>query len=151
MNGRDDTPFEVRYDSALDTQGWTLAYHAMTRDLRISDGAYRLYLLLHQYAQQRGEAWPSRKTLAQGIGVSEPTIKRRLQELINIGLIERRRKRFGGVFTTYILNPNGRYQQGLVSAIGVKNDPYGDSIGVKNDPSYGSNLTRHGNYLPSRE
>ena len=126
---RDDLTFEVRYESPLDRDGWTVIYHRITLDRRISDGAYRLYLLLHRYAQSKSYAWPSRETLAREMGVSVETIRRRLKELTQVGLIERRKERFGGTSVTYLLNPNGQYLDRLrekdATDNGHKNVPIG--------------------------
>ncbi len=136
--------FEIRYERWLDAGGWTTVYHLITLDRRISDGAYRLYLLLHRYAQGKACAWPSRETLARDLGVSVATIRRRLEELSEVGLIERRKEHFGGVSVTYILDPHSRYAEGLQQAtqatIGSNLTQLGDNR-VKFDPSIGSNLT----------
>jgi len=142
-----DELIQVQYKDPIAASGWTIAWHALTLDTRISDGALRLYLLLHRYAQQSGKAWPSLSTLAEDLGISVKSVKRRMRELINLGLIERKRQSFGGTTITFLLDPREKY----AVAIGVKNDPsYGSNltpmgpIGVKNDPSYGSNLTPMG-------
>ena len=121
-----DELIQVQYKDPIAASGWTIAWHALTLDTRISDGALRLYLLLHRYAQQSGKAWPSLSTLAEDLGISVKSVKRRMRELINLGLIERKRQSFGGTTITFLLDPREKYAV---------------AIGVKNDPSYGSNLT----------
>lgn len=53
-------------------------------DSEISHGALRLYAVLARYADTEGQAWPSRKTLANRLGVSRDTIDRYLKELQKI-------------------------------------------------------------------
>ena len=86
---QDDEIMRVQYKDPLSAAGWTIAWHALTLDTRISDGALRLYLLLHRYAQQSGKAWPSLTRLANDLGISIKSVKRRMRELIDLGLIER--------------------------------------------------------------
>ena len=156
--GRTDQPERTRiaYRHLVDQAGWTVAYHLITLDPRISDGALRLYLLLHRYAQQRGETWTSVGRLAQDLRVTERTIQRRLQELTRLGLIERTRSGFGATFTTYILDPRDRYSEllrksGLIpdnnvqygEAIPDKNVRYGEAIPDKNVRSYRTKMSAH--------
>lgn len=58
----------------------------------ISSNAVRLFAVLHRYANTNLKAWPSRKTLADAMGVSTATIDRAKDELVEIGalLVENR-------------------------------------------------------------
>ena len=51
----------------------------------VSDGAVRLYGVLRRFADQEMKAWPSRRTLAERLGVSVDTLDRRLRELTDAG------------------------------------------------------------------
>jgi len=53
----------------------------------ISANAVRLYAVLNRYANSRGHAWPSRKTIADKMQVSVATIDRAKEELVNIGAL----------------------------------------------------------------
>jgi DNA-binding transcriptional MocR family regulator len=66
--------------------------HAMTVDLELTDGAYRLYALIERCAWKTGSTNVSQDTLADALGVSKDTIQRRLGELIEVGLITSERR-----------------------------------------------------------
>ena len=53
----------------------------------ISDGAFRLAVLLESYAGPERRAWPSIRTLAARLNVSYDTARRRLYELERADLI----------------------------------------------------------------
>lgn len=60
---------------------------------RVSHGAVRLYASLARYADSvTGTAWPSRRTLATRLRVSDDTIDRWVKELVDVGalFVERR-------------------------------------------------------------
>lgn len=56
-------------------------------DSDISANSVRLYGVLRRYADQNGQCFPSRRTLAQRCKVSESTLDRCIKELINIRAI----------------------------------------------------------------
>lgn len=56
-------------------------------DADISANAIRLYAVLNRYANDRGRAWPSRRTLADRLRVSASTIDRAKDELVGIGAL----------------------------------------------------------------
>ena len=56
-------------------------------DADISANAIRLYAVLNRYANDRGRAWPSRRTLAERLRVSASTIDRAKDELVGIGAL----------------------------------------------------------------
>lgn len=53
----------------------------------ISSNAVRLYGVLNRFANSRGVAWPSRKTIADLMGVSVATVDRAKDELVDIGAL----------------------------------------------------------------
>ncbi len=57
-------------------------------DSGISDGALRLYAVLALEANERGEAWPKRKSLADRLRCSTDTVDRRVKDLVEVGAIE---------------------------------------------------------------
>lgn len=57
-------------------------------DADISDGAFRLAVLLGSYANARRLCWPSMRTLAGRLGCHYDTARRRLHELEVAGLVQ---------------------------------------------------------------
>lgn len=53
----------------------------------ISANAVRLYAILNRFANSRGHAWPSRKTIADLMRVSVATIDRAKDELVELGAL----------------------------------------------------------------
>jgi hypothetical protein len=53
----------------------------------VSPNAVRLFAVLNRYANKRGQAWPSRKTLAELMDVSVATIDRAKDELVELGAL----------------------------------------------------------------
>lgn len=53
----------------------------------ISSNAVRLYAVLNRFANSRGHAWPSRKTIADQMRVSVATVDRAKDELVDIGAL----------------------------------------------------------------
>jgi hypothetical protein len=53
----------------------------------VSANAVRLFAVLNRYANKRGQAWPSRKTLAQLLEVSVATVDRAKDELVELGAL----------------------------------------------------------------
>lgn len=53
----------------------------------VSANAVRLFAVLNRYANKRGQAWPSRKTLGQLLDVSVATIDRAKDELVELGAL----------------------------------------------------------------
>lgn len=53
----------------------------------ISSNAVRLYGVLNRFANSRGHAWPSRKTIAEIMRVSVATVDRAKEELVEIGAL----------------------------------------------------------------
>lgn len=70
-------------------------------DADITSPAVRLYAVLRRYADQNGNCFPTRKTLATRVKVSEATVDRLLKELQGIGaLVVRNRKAESGAYTS---------------------------------------------------
>lgn len=92
---------KVEHRNPATSLGFAIVHHVITRDMRISHGAYRLYAHYLEYAQQSGEAWPGRDTVAGVFGVDVATISRWNAELIDAGLITRQR-RMSRTSMTYI-------------------------------------------------
>ena len=53
----------------------------------ISANAVRLYGVLNRFANSRGHAWPSRKTIAELMRVSVATVDRAKDELVTLGAL----------------------------------------------------------------
>lgn len=56
-------------------------------DADVSANAVRLYGVLNRFANSRGHAWPSRKTIAEKMRVSVATVDRAKDELVDIGAL----------------------------------------------------------------
>lgn len=87
----------------------------MMREKDISRRAILVYASLSSRAGL-GAIYPSQATIAEESGVSERTVRAALQELEDLGVIERRvrRGREGratGLTTAYLLHPNGRHEE----------------------------------------
>lgn len=62
-------------------------------NMKMSDGAFRLYCLLESYCfGEKRECYPSQKTLAEKLRKSVRTIQRYITELVELGLIKVRRR-----------------------------------------------------------
>lgn len=69
--------------------------------LPIAHGAFRLYALIARYADySTGEAFPSRSTLGERLGVSTDTVDRWLRELTKAGAVEITHRKNGKVNRT---------------------------------------------------
>lgn len=87
----------------------------MMREKDVSRRAILVYASLSSRAGL-GAIYPSQATIAEESGVSERTVRAALQELEDLGVIERRvrRGREGratGLTTAYVLHPNGRHEE----------------------------------------
>jgi hypothetical protein len=100
---------------------------ALVADRSVSSNAVRVWARLDHYAGRRGDAMPSRSTLADDLGMSEATVKRALAELTAAGWITRRRLGSSNVWET-VLNDQAR----------VTGDPCPDP----GRPRNGSRVTR---------
>lgn len=71
--------------------------------------ARRLWVVLHSYKNMKtGLAYPARKTLAGDMGCSVETVKRAVQELVKLRLIEVRQNRSVGIWSSnhYLIPAN---------------------------------------------
>ena len=114
----------IQYRRAVDQAGFAQLCHLVTLDTELNDGAVRLYLLLLKYAQDKGNCWPGIKRLARELGKSEPTIKRRMAELVERGLITRQ-QRLNTSAITWLEDLEEVY-----SSVSIKNDT---DVSIKND------------------
>jgi len=102
-------------------KGWTDRGHftiipnCVLEDVTLTSQARMLYTLLTRYGRQKrvGKeyflvSWAGRPKLAELTGESEWTVSQRMKELIDRGLIERKR-RPGGSSLTYICDPHYVY------------------------------------------
>ena len=99
-------------------------------EVRVGDPTLKVLLIaIANYADENNRAWPSQKRLAYDTEVSERTIRRKMNELQDLGLIsiEERRRPSGEVATSVVtLNTSG--QSGRLSQPADKIDP---TIGQK--------------------
>lgn len=88
-------PDKIRYRSAADAAGWTEANNLVLDDNAISDGAFRTYLALRNYARQDDNAFPAQKTLAERRGCSVRSVQLYIGELVDRGLVTVERQGLG--------------------------------------------------------
>ena len=75
---------------------YTIIQNSLICDLRLSDGAYRLNILLQSMAYgNKTTIFPSQKYMSVALGKSVRTIQRYLKELVKNGLITIRRRGMG--------------------------------------------------------
>jgi len=71
----------------------TIIQNELIANIRISDGAYRLYIMLQSMCYgQKCECYPSEHYLATSLGRSVRTVQRYLKELVQHNLIVKRRR-----------------------------------------------------------
>ena len=117
----------------------------------LSTTAVRIFGVIDRFVGSNENAWPSHKTIGKTIGVSVPTVKRAVNELIKVGaVLAVRQKRADGSFTSseYYVWPKSvemgatvHYGQGNYALRDSSDLTYG---GVKNDLRDRSNLTYGG-------
>jgi hypothetical protein len=106
-------------------------------------------VLLAEHAGKDGTCWPSRRTLAELTGTSQPSIKRALRELESANFIRRlARHNESGAQTTSLIEiliagDHGRSRGGSVKTPrGITGDPGAGSVktprGITGDPGAGS-------------
>ena len=106
----------------------------------LSTTAVRIFGVIDRFVGSNENAWPSHKTIGKTIGVSVPTVKRAVNELIKVGaVLAVRQKREDGSFTSseYYVWPKSvemgatvHYGQGNYALRDSSDLTYG---GVKND------------------
>ena len=104
-----EKPEQMRFRRPVHALGFAMIYHVLTLDRELSDGAFRLYALLLKYARQKDACWPGLERLAEDLGKGVPTVKRRLAELVDRGLVTRER-RFMRSSVTWIEDLEEAYQ-----------------------------------------
>ncbi len=82
----------LAFRNPVKQEGWAMIYHVLTLDRDLTDGAFRLYVLLLKYARQAEQCWPGRERLSKDLGKSVRTIDYRLDELVERGLITREQR-----------------------------------------------------------
>lgn len=111
----------------------------------VSDGAIRLWGVLHRHADRGGQSWPSRTLLAKLCHCSVSTVDRRVVELTESGwmTVERRYDEAGDPTSNlYILRLGGRAGEGTVSpGVGVPGGPTSDDLMRATDERETSNET----------
>lgn len=89
----------------------------------ISSNAVRLYAILNRFANAQGKAWPSRRTLAEMMGVSVATVDRAKDELVDLGALHVENR----------LGPNGDLTSNIYTLVMSspvrKGSPTGDGRG----------------------
>ena len=138
---------EIRFRNPIQRHGFAIVYHVLTLDKTLSDGAFRLYALLLKYAQQKNHAYPGVQRLADDLGTSERTIKSRLAELEQPGLITRQR-RFGKSSITWIEDLTEVYANYLDE--GAENCPFDQTCeGAENCPTATEQMCEGAENCPS--
>lgn len=70
-----------------DVPQFAMVWSELLLDTSLSDGAVRLYAVLHHHCRGGRSAWPSRSRLAELLGRSVPTVQARLRELVDAGWV----------------------------------------------------------------
>jgi DNA-binding Lrp family transcriptional regulator len=83
--------------------GWFMVDNVLIDDVGKHIGCVPLciYLSLKRHANQSGVAWPKYKLIAKELGISERTVSRNIESLVEYGLISRMKKRHGGQWANY--------------------------------------------------
>jgi hypothetical protein len=136
-HGREGLAFRRTVEQA----GFARLSHLVVTDPELSDGAVRLYARLLWYARRDVRCWPGRERLAQDLGVSLATIKRRIAELVDRGLITRE-QRLNKTAMTWIEDLATVYgeAEAVDNSVQLKNDP---DVQLKNDPHMSSSNLTH--------
>ncbi|MBM3302933.1 MAG: helix-turn-helix domain-containing protein [Deltaproteobacteria bacterium] len=73
-------------------QGWTGVPNFILETKQVSVGAKLVYAMLLKYARELQECFPGQQRLAADIGSAERSVRRWLQELEGVGLIDIKRR-----------------------------------------------------------
>lgn len=123
MNDRSDVPRDDRTRWASGTR-YAIVPEWILDSPDVSHAGVRLYAILARYANGDGEAFPSRKTLADRMRCSLDTIDRTVAELESAGALQvakRRRTDGGDTSNLYVLN---EANPGSDTAPGAANEGY---------------------------
>lgn len=130
---------------------YTIIDNNLITNLKISDGAYRCYnLLLSMCYADKCTCYPSIEYIATALGRSCRTINRYLKELVELGLIVKRRR--GSISSIYTLLKKKTQQivQKVKDKVNKAKNAY---KGYKNDSynNYDKNKVDTFNNYPQRE
>ena len=64
-------------------------YESIYNDQELSHRAKVVYIYLKDHANKEGACWPGIKTIAAGVSLSRSTVKRALDGLVKLGLVEK--------------------------------------------------------------
>lgn len=64
-------------------------YESIYNDQELSHRAKVVYIYLKDHANKAGTCWPGIKTIAAGVSLSRSTVKRALDGLVKLGLVEK--------------------------------------------------------------
>jgi hypothetical protein len=76
-------------------EGWTNIPNTILRRADVSPGAKLTYVMLLSYAHQKGSCFPGQVTLARDLGAGERSVRRYLQELESMRLLQVQRRGLG--------------------------------------------------------
>ncbi|MCA8916614.1 MAG: helix-turn-helix domain-containing protein [Planctomycetes bacterium] len=105
--------------SAAGRAPFAMVPESLLDDDKVSDRSVRVWGLLARYANEAGQCWPSRTTLAKRLRCGTATVDRALANLISRGWISKRVRRKGGRYdsTVYTLNQSSRVMNGKGSPV----------------------------------
>jgi len=78
---------EFVFESPIDRKGHTIAHNIVLRDPELTEGEKLVYFLLRSYAYRADNCYPGQERLARNLGMSKRSIRRRIEGLIERGLI----------------------------------------------------------------
>ena len=64
-------------------------YESIYNDQELGHRAKAVYIYLKDHANKEGTCWPGIKTIAAGVSLSRSTVKRALDDLTRVGLVEK--------------------------------------------------------------
>jgi len=64
-------------------------YDSIYNDQELSHRAKAVYIFLKDHANKEGTCWPGINTIAAGVSLSRSTVKRALDDLVKVGLVEK--------------------------------------------------------------
>lgn len=115
---------------ALIASGWTFAQVPILPilDRSLSPGAKELFVYMCWRRDQEGKMWPSVASIAQDLGISRPSVHKRINELVNEGYLCVFKRR--GRTSVYSLTAKAIGNQGASSASSVANgdEPVKESL-----------------------
>ncbi|WP_409069908.1 helix-turn-helix domain-containing protein [Clostridium sp. FAM 1755] len=117
---------------------YTITSNFDITNLRLSDGAYRCYMLLQHLAYgNKTEVYPSIRYIAVSLGRSCRSVNRYIKELVSLGYIAKRRR--GSISNIYTLLKK-KVQQSIDKIKQAKNGHKEDKTTKKaNDTKYKNN------------